>query len=940
MVPLTVGAILLVVVATWWTYLDQKREETLHTLVQSAAELNSSFIQTDIRTRIPALYRIVGRWESRGGLPKAEFLDDAQNFILDLPGFQAIEWVDKNYIVRWVEPLKGNERALGLDLAFEEKRRVAFEQARDGQTPIMSSPIDLVQGAKGVLVYIPIFVKNKFDGFLLAVLNTERWIDYALKFNDQAGLFTSTVRIDDEFVYGNKSGTSNLNLHWRETVQSNNMNHTFVVETTPTEEFFVANRTDIPEWSAAGGVGLSLMIAYMVFLFQRASFVADFSTHANIALEREIQERKRFEKELADKVSELDFQKSALDEHAIVSIADTQGNITYVNKKFCNISGYTRDQLMGQNHRILNSGFHPNVFFDNMWKTISSGKVWRGNIRNLRKGGGYYWVDATIVPFLNDAGKPFQYVAIRTDITEQKETEEELRKVQRRFEQSQSFANIGTWDWNIQTGDLHWSDQISVLFGGAEGSLSTSYDNFVGAIHPDDRTAVTDAVTACVERNAEYNIEHRVVWQDGTVRWLHESGDVVRDDAGVALHMLGVVMDVTNRKAAEEGMRLAKEEADQANSAKSDFLSSMSHELRTPMNAILGFGQMLEYNPKEPLTGAQKESVDHIMKGGQHLLELINDVLDLAKIESGKTDLSIEDISISEILDECLSLITPMADARGIKIIVEDGVSKSGHIRADHTRFKQSLLNLMSNAVKYNREKGSITIDCKPTLDDMLHISVTDTGEGISSDDFEDLFAPFNRLSAENSDIEGTGIGLTITKQLIERMNGHIGVRSEVGKGSTFWIKLPLAEEKHFDTVASGPKALDQVVKQLPDISGTVLYVEDNPANLQLMELIIDRVDGLSMISAHNAELGIELAKSKKPNLIILDINLPGMDGFQALKRLTALEEIKNTPIIALSANATSKDIEKGIKAGFRKYLTKPILVEEVVDTIKELLEA
>jgi len=382
-----------------------------------------------------------------------------------------------------------------------------------------------------------------------------------------------------------------------------------------------------------------------------------------------------------------------------------------------------------------------------------------------------------------------------------------------------------------------------------------------------------------------------------------------------------------------------KEIADKANRAKSDFLSSMSHELRTPMNAILGFAQMLDYNPKEPLSSLQKESIDHIMKGGHHLLDLINDILDLAKIEAGKVDFSIENISPSNILEECLSLITKMAAEHGIKITVPDPSAKVPRVRADHTRLKQVLLNLMSNAVKYNRENGTVSISFKETANAMLRIAVSDTGDGISKDDQSKLFKPFSRLGAENTEIEGTGIGLVVCKDLVELMNGAVGLESEVGKGSTFWIELPRAEGDQDDAQVVVDAVAAQPKERLPDVSGTMLYVEDNPDNLKLMELIISRVDGLSMISTHTGELGIELARAERPDLIILDINLPGMSGFEALKKLRDCDETKNIPVLALSAAATQRDIDKGLEAGFLRYLTKPIMVPEIIVAIKSALE-
>jgi PAS domain S-box-containing protein len=436
------------------------------------------------------------------------------------------------------------------------------------------------------------------------------------------------------------------------------------------------------------------------------------------------------------------------------------------------------------------------------------------------------------------------------------------------------------------------------------------------------------------------NVEMTVLSSAGRHIPVLLSGSALQDDDGAHRGIVCVATDITEQKLGEQALIEAGRMAEAASHAKSGFLSSMSHELRTPLNAILGFGQMLDFNPKEPLTKAQKSCVDYIMKGGQHLLELINEILDLAKIESGKVELSIENVYAATVLDECLLLIGSMANERGIEIAVGEGFKAAPEIRTDRIRFKQSLLNLMSNAVKYNRENGEVSLECHETAGHMLLISVADTGEGIPDDRLEELFEPFSRLGAETSEIEGTGIGLTITKQLIERMGGRIGVDSEVGAGSTFWIELPLAETSAVDEGIVDRATSGDGTELQPDVDGTVLYVEDNPANLQLMELIIERVEGISMISAHTAELGIELAKSSTPDLIILDINLPGMDGFTALEKLKGLEETRDIPVIALSANAMSRDIEKGIEAGFRKYLTKPVKVEEVVTAITGILNS
>ncbi|MHA1598637.1 MAG: ATP-binding protein, partial [Alphaproteobacteria bacterium] len=565
---------------------------------------------------------------------------------------------------------------------------------------------------------------------------------------------------------------------------------------------------------------------------------------------------------LTENIRELDFQKFAADEHAIISSTDVSGNIIEVNDKFVAISGYERSELIGRNHRMLKSEEHSSEYYKDLWDTLKDGNVWHGDIKNKHKDGSHYWVKATIVPLLNEKGEPFRYLSIRTDITARTEAATKLHE-------SKALLNLAIE--NISDG--------FALFD-ADDRLVLSNRKFRN-IHPFSRdviqpgTRFEDIIRAGAERggypDAEGRIEEWIAgrmasrknakelfeYENNAGKWIRVSEQALPDGGRVGLRA-----DVTELKEATAM-------ADEANKAKSEFLSSMSHELRTPLNAILGFGQMLEFNPKEPLTEAQKSCTDHIMKGGRHLLDLINEVLDLAKIEAGHMDISIDNIKVREIVEECLSLIVSMADARAITINVAPGAQGWPSVRADYTRFKQVLLNLMSNAVKYNTEGGTIDIDCRNVEPNMLRISVTDSGVGIPREKQSELFQPFSRLGAESTETEGTGIGLTITKKLIEMMDGHIGCDSVEGEGSTFWIEIPLsAKQKAEDGHAETPGA---IVKNLQKVAGTILYVEDNPANMALMKLIIERTPGLKMETAHTAEIGLELARTHLPDVILLD---------------------------------------------------------------------
>ena len=628
---------------------------------------------------------------------------------------------------------------------------------------------------------------------------------------------------------------------------------------------------------------------------------------------------------------------AALD--GIITI-DEKGIIESANIACTRVFGYDHAEMIGQNVKILmpepyaadHDQYLCNYMTTGKAKIIGIGR----EVMGRKKDGSIFPLDLSVNEMQTGRGRRF--IGVVRDITLRQEAESKLRASEERLNRSHIFANIGTWDLNIKTGDLYWSEQIGPLFGYPAGEMETSHDNFLNVVHPDDRHLVADAVAACVERNAEYNIEHRIVWPDGTVRWVHEKGDVARDNKGRPAHMLGIIQDITPRKMAEDGMRTAMEEADKANRAKSEFLSSMSHELRTPLNAILGFGQLLQYNPKEPLTEMQQSCVAHILMGGEHLLKLINEVLDLAKIESGRVPLSIEDVPLASLFKEVRPLIEPLAAK--VNIALEMPVPAADMmVRADYTRTKQALINLMSNAIKYNFEGGRVVVRAERVPGGLIHINVTDTGAGIPADKQAELFKPFSRLGAEVTEIEGTGIGLALTKKLVEMMDGRVGVASEIGVGSTFWFELPAVGGKAVAAIPAGDIVAGRAAA-LPDVRGTLLYVEDNPANLKLMEMIVARIPNLTMLSAHNAELGLAIAADRKPDVVIMDINLPGMDGYAALKHLKAGAETQGIPVLALSANATRHDIEKGEKAGFFRYLTKPVDVEKLLKAVNEAMES
>jgi len=400
--------------------------------------------------------------------------------------------------------------------------------------------------------------------------------------------------------------------------------------------------------------------------------------------------------------------------------------------------------------------------------------------------------------------------------------------------------------------------------------------------------------------------------------------------------------DITERKRMDLVLRQktvdlerATSAAEKANLAKSDFLSSMSHELRTPLGAILGFAQLME-SGTPPLTPAQKRSVDQILKAGWYLLELINEILDLALIESGKLSLSLEPVSLAEVMNECRALTEPQAAKRGIRVTFPP-VETSYFVKADRTRVKQILINLLSNAIKYNKSGGTVNVDYLPGAEGRVRIGIEDTGEGLTPDRLAQLFQPFNRLGKESGPEEGTGIGLVVCKRLIDAMAGVMGVESTPGQGSVFWIELNLTAEPKS---AERPGVSQALEAQVPVDSPTrtLLYVEDNPANLMLVEDLIERRPDLRLLSARDGNEGIEIARAHRPDVILMDINLPGISGIQALRILAQDPSTSHIPVVAISANALPRDVEKGLEAGFFRYLTKPVRIPEFMDALDAAL--
>ncbi len=407
----------------------------------------------------------------------------------------------------------------------------------------------------------------------------------------------------------------------------------------------------------------------------------------------------------------------------------------------------------------------------------------------------------------------------------------------------------------------------------------------------------------------------------------------LKDDSGEIKGGVAVVRDITLAKCSEDILRQAKEEAERANRAKSEFLSRMSHELRTPLNSILGFAQLLAL---ADLAVQHQNNVQQILKGGYHLLELINEVLDLARVEAGRLSMSPEPVQIKDAVIEALDLVRPIASLQNITLSADLSVYGERHVHADRQRLKQVLLNLLSNAIKFNRSNGLVVLRCEETRNQRLRIEVADTGSGIDEQGLTKIFVPFERLGADRNAVEGTGLGLALSKRMIEAMGGTIGVESTVGSGSRFFFELSLVEhpveqkvDRDFSAGLTGQGAAYR---------GTILYIEDNPSNLRLIEQILARYPDVRLIEAMQGQLGLELANTHTPDWILLDLDLPDMPGEEVLHNLRRNPRTEKIPVTVLSADATPSQIGRLKTAGAREYLTKPLDVRQMIALLEETL--
>jgi signal transduction histidine kinase/ActR/RegA family two-component response regulator len=536
---------------------------------------------------------------------------------------------------------------------------------------------------------------------------------------------------------------------------------------------------------------------------------------------------------------------------------------------------------------------------------------------------------------------------IHVDITQRRTTESRLQLLEQRALLANQAVRLGTWERNLVTDDSLWDAQMYALRGLEANDTRSPNELRRVCVHPDDLPDMLARAGWGFVRGegSDFDFEFRVIWPDGSVHWLNTRGLVLHDDQGQPIRALGVNWDVTQRKLAEQSLR-DKLSAEQASRTKSEFLSSMSHELRTPLNAVLGFAQLLLMDTAQPLAAEQAHRVDRIRTAGQHLLALIDDVLDMAAVESGVQPLSVETVGLHQVLGDVILWMEPLAAAQEVRMHLE---LTPAWVKADARRVRQVVVNLLSNAIKYNQRSGEVWVSVQRAEQEAVpswELTVRDSGRGLSATQLALVFEPFNRLGMEHEGIEGTGIGLTIVRDLVQRMGGRISVTSEPGQGSQFSVCWPLVAAPTVgplpeDTVNAGqasvPESGDSVMALGALRPLNMLYIEDNPVNVLLLQELLALRPNVHLRTAFDGSSGLNMAQDHLPDVVLIDMQLPDFDGMEVLRRLKTNPALAAVRLIALSANAMPDDVTAALAGGFDDYWTKPIDMKKVLEKLDAL---
>ena len=843
-------------------------------------------------------------------------------------------------VIRYVYPHAGNEAALGLNYADVPAQRDAAIRARDLNELILAGPVDLVQGGRGFIARMPVTTAaapgrpSRFWGLVSTVFDLDRVYEASGLTNPKLGIEIAIrgkdgLGPDGELFYGRPEVFETTPVLAEVVLPYGSWQMAAVPKngwpTIPANQRLLQTAFWI-----AGILIVMPLIAVGTLLSQRR--------RAETSLVQAMEDLR--EKTRAAEVSEAKFAAAFEHSPLVATIArlDT-GAILDVNNAFLRTTGLERYEAIGKNSAELGL-LNPDQRDEFRRLMTEQGQVVGMETRTVMKTGRA--MDALIYSQIFAIEGTRYILTLVEDITQRKGAE-------RRSKDAQDLADAAQ---ERLKNAIETVNDGFVLFD-ANDRLVTANSNYyrffkaVGAPLVPGRTTYEDIIRTAsdaglyraalgrvpayvAERLASYrtgNQTHEQELVNGS--WLRVTERKMSDGSTVCS---GV--DITELKRREVELEHARMMADAANQAKSTFLSSMSHELRTPMNAILGFAQLLERGARLPDPDRQRQYARHVLNAGNYLLELIDQVLELSKIEAGKLSLVYESVDLADVIAHSLFMVASRAKKAGVAIVNRTESIALPHLWADRSRVRQVLLNFLSNAIKYNRKGGSVTVSAVQIDDGKIRITIEDTGSGIAPVYQPQVFEPFNRLGREADGSEGSGIGLAITKQIAELMGGAVGFRSEEGVGSSFWVDLPTAEPGGAVHREALPTELAESERTYDAGRRRILYVEDNASNQQLMEELLGTIGNFTMLTAANGYIALDMAVEHKPDLILLDINLPEMDGFEVLRRLRAMAETRDIPVIAVTAAAMPSEVERGLQAGFKEYITKPIDISNVLRAI------
>ncbi len=908
--------------------------------------------------------------------------------------------------LRFIEPFVGNNlKVIGFDPLSVPAERLAIEQARDRDDVAISAKLTLAQDSgtqePGFVMVVPVFGRGSaHDTLAQRRANFVGWVDKPFRMIDLMAqvLPDGLQEMDLEIFDGTDLSAANLlfdadtQLHSQHPTQARatqqllfgGRNWTLVFYDQP--GFGAAAVRQRPAYIAGSGVLLSVLLSLVTVLTIRAQ-QRRVKTQALAAAELERQARDvlrtQHEQALQQSLSlaraseakansaleQLIYQKYILDQHSIVLITDLHGRITYVNDKFCDVSGYSCEELMGQDHALLKSGAHPKGYFQAIYETLGRGEVWRGEICNRAKEGHRYWTRSTIMRSGNEQGFPTQYISISDDITERKATELELlqyrekleelvqQKTQKIEQQKQQLresenrltlavegADVGIWDLNLVTNTLYHSPRMAHMLGYTLEELPTVREIWDALAHPDDVAHYRKNLTAHI-RDAQVPFETmiRMRHKNGAWRWILSRGRATRDASGRALRISGTHADISERKLIEE----AAQAADQA---KSEFLANMSHEIRTPMNGVIGMVDILQQTKLLP---EQQRMLTTIANSSQTLLHILNDILDYSKIEAGK--LTVEHIAtpIKEVAESVQQLMQAVASAKGLTLSLSLTPDLPDAIYCDPTRLRQVLLNLLGNAIKFTQsdamQKGHVSLlleqgslaDGQPAI----LLRVRDNGIGMSPEVLAKLFAPFTQADASTArQFGGSGLGLSISQRLVALMGGQITVQSAPGAGSEFTVVLPRQEAPMLAQASEFADRRLQLRASAPSrdeaaASGhLILVAEDNETNRDVLHEQL-RLLGYCADMAEDGREALEKWRTGRYALLLTDCHMPHMDGFALTQAIRTSESPgQRLPIIAITANAMQGEAQRCLQAGIDDYLSKPLRLQELAPVLKKWL--